>query len=100
MAINEGIASLRIVGPEATPAIERPASVNGPAFGAELGQAVEALDRLQGEADLEVAKVAQGGGNLHEMAIALEKADIGLRLATKVRNKVVEAYQEIMRMSV
>ena len=35
-----------------------------------------------------------------QAAIALEKADISMRLATKVRNKLVEAYQEVMRMSV
>ncbi len=44
--------------------------------------------------------MALGGGNLHETAIALEKADIAMRVATKVRNKLVEAYQEVMRMSV
>jgi flagellar hook-basal body complex protein FliE len=34
------------------------------------------------------------------LSIALEKADIAMRVATKVRNKVVDAYHEIMRMSV
>ena len=45
-------------------------------------------------------KVAMGGGNLHEMSLALEKADITLRLATKVRNKLLDAYNDIMRMGV
>ena len=36
--------------------------------------------------------------NLHEMMIALDRADVSLRMVTKVRNKAVEAYQEIMRM--
>ena len=38
--------------------------------------------------------------NLHEMMIALDRADVSLRLATKVRNKAIEAYQEIMRMHI
>jgi flagellar hook-basal body complex protein FliE len=68
-------------------------------FADTLGQAVSKLDELQVDADAEARKVAVGQGNLHEMAIALEKADIGMRLAMKVRNKVVDAYNEIMRMS-
>jgi flagellar hook-basal body complex protein FliE len=55
---------------------------------------------VQAVADQEAEKVALGGGNLHETALALEKADVALRLATKVRNKLVEAYQEVMRMNV
>ena len=47
-----------------------------------------------------VVPVALGGGNLHETALALEKADVALRVLSKVRNKVVEAYQEVMRMGV
>ena len=45
-------------------------------------------------------EVAKGAGNLHEMALALEKADVAMRLAVRVRNKVVDAYNEIMRMGV
>jgi flagellar hook-basal body complex protein FliE len=38
--------------------------------------------------------------SVHDTMITMEKADLSLRLTTKVRNKVVEAYQEIMRMQV
>lgn len=38
-------------------------------------------------------------GALHENAIALEKANVSLRMIVGVRNKVVDAYHEIMRMS-
>lgn len=87
------------------PSVERPgSSAPGAAgtanFAGELGKAIGALDGLQVAADAQVEQVAQGSGNLHEMAIALEKADVGMRVATKVRNKLIEAYQEIMRMSV
>jgi len=37
--------------------------------------------------------------NLHEMMIALNKAELSMRMLTQVRNKAVEAYQELMRMS-
>ncbi len=101
MAIENGIQSLTVVSPEVQgrepiARAERP----GESFASQLGKAVGSLDQLHVDADKEVSEVAMGGGNLHEMAISLEKADIGLRLATKVRNKLIEAYQEIMRMSV
>ncbi len=69
-------------------------------FAEVLGSAIGQVDALQGQADAEAGKLALGAGNLHETALALEKADVALRVLTKVRNKVVEAYQEVMRMSV
>jgi len=76
------------------------AQATGESFAKTLGQAVEKLDELQVSADAEARKVSVGQGNLHEMALSLEKADIAMRLAMKVRNKVVDAYNDIMRMSV
>jgi flagellar hook-basal body complex protein FliE len=72
--------------------------VNG--FADTLGNAIQKVDELQASADVQAERVALGGGNLHEMALALEKADVGMRLAMKVRNKIVDAYQEIMRMGI
>ena len=69
-------------------------------FGQQLGQAIDSLDKLQTDADGQANAIANVGGNLHEVALAFEKADVAMRLATKVRNKLVEAYTEIMRMSV
>ena len=77
----------------------RPAA-GGVSFAETLGQAIESVDKIQLEADSQAAKVAGGGGNLHEMSLALEKADVSMRLAMKVRNKLIDAYQEIMRMNV
>jgi flagellar hook-basal body complex protein FliE len=75
-------------------------SASGSGFAETLGGALQKVDQLQLEGDVQAEKVAMGGGNLHEMSLALEKADVSMRLAMKVRNKLVEAYQEIMRMSV
>jgi flagellar hook-basal body complex protein FliE len=70
------------------------------AFSDALGQALAAVDSTQLSADRQAEAVALGGGNLHEAALALEKADVAMKLAVKTRNKMVEAYQEIMRMSI
>ncbi|MBS4213043.1 flagellar hook-basal body complex protein FliE [Neobacillus rhizophilus] len=46
-------------------------------------------------------KIATGEiKNIHDVTIAAQKAQIALQLTTQVRDKVVEAYQEIMRMQV
>jgi len=84
--------------PEPTGAPDRAAG--GPGFSEMLAGAIEKVDALQGQADGEAQRLALGAGNLHETAIALEKADLALRVLTKVRNKVIDAYQEVMRMSV
>lgn len=75
-------------------------SVSASGFAETLGGALQKVDQMQLDADVQADKVALGGGNLHEMSIALEKADVSMRLAMKVRNKLIEAYQEIMRMNV
>lgn len=62
--------------------------------------AIEGVEETQSAANVEVEKLARGEGNLHEAALTLEKADVSLRLMVKARNKIVEAYQEIMRMPV
>jgi len=64
------------------------------------GQLSSTNESLQA-ADKAAQNFASGkGGDLHEVMIAMEKADVSLRTVTAVRNKVVEAYQEIMRMPV
>ena len=90
----------------AAPTVERPDRPTLPAgprptgFSDALGQALGGLEQMQLSADREADQLARGAGNLHETALALEKADVAMRLATKVRNKFVEAYQEVMRMNV
>ncbi len=83
-----------------TPARPEPKPVAGASFQSALDEMVNKVEALQVNADQEATKVAQGGGNLHETALALEKADVAMRLAVKVRNKLVDAYNEVMRMSV
>ena|SRR5256885_1904505 len=82
------------------PEAPTPKAAGGASFAQDLGKAVGDLDKVQLDADHQANLVAQGAGNLHEVAISLEKADVAMRLAMKVRNKVVDAYNEIMRMGV
>jgi len=86
--------NLRLEGPAA------PSRAQGASFADALGDAISTADRLQLDADAEATKGALGAGNLHETALALEKADVAMRVLTKVRNKIIDAYQDVMRMSV
>lgn len=77
---------------------DAPKSVAKP-FGEYLEASIEGVNDLVKEADEAVAAVATGRSrNIHEMMIALDKADVSFRMLTKVRQKAVDAYQEIMRM--
>ena len=59
------------------------------------------VNKMQKEGDEAVASMVTGRShNIHEMMIALDRADVSFRMLTKVRNKAVEAYQEIMRMHI
>ncbi len=70
-------------------------------FGQVLKTAIADIDKLQKNADQAIVKLeTDNSGSLHDAMIALEKADISFRAMMQVRNKIIEAYQEIMRMQV
>ena len=76
----------------------KPTQTNGD-FGLRLQRYLEQLNAGQVQADSAAQNLAVGRTqHLHETMISLEKADIQFRLAMAVRNKVISAYQEIMRM--
>jgi flagellar hook-basal body complex protein FliE len=81
----------------------KPSAANGAKadFGSYLKNAVGEVNDLQRMADKAIQSlVADGKGDLQETMVALEKADISFRFMMQVRNKVLEAYQEIIRMQV
>ncbi len=63
--------------------------------------AVESIDSTQKSADQEIAKAVTGESpDLHRTIIALQTADLKFQLGLQVRNKLIGAYEEIMRMQV
>ncbi|HHY22511.1 MAG TPA: flagellar hook-basal body complex protein FliE [Bacilli bacterium] len=70
-------------------------------FKNELKEALQNVNQLQKESSLKTQQLATGEvENLHEVMIVAQKASITLQATVEVRNKVIEAYQEIMRMQV
>jgi len=70
-------------------------------FAATLKDAITSVNEAQVQSDIATQKLINGGDiELHDVMIASQKASITLNATMEVRNKAVEAYQEIMRMSV
>ena len=81
--------------------VKAPADPSKAEFGAYLKDALGEVNQLQQQADQSIQQlVAEGKGDLQETMVALEKADVSFRFMMQVRNKVLEAYQEIIRMQV
>ncbi|ASS75653.1 flagellar hook-basal body complex protein FliE [Tumebacillus algifaecis] len=76
-------------------------SVGGPSFSEVLSQAIESVNNQQNHADVLTEALASGQApDLHTVMIAAEKASISFQLMVQIRNKAMEAYQEVMRMQV
>ena len=70
-------------------------------FGDVLKESIGEVNRLQNEAEKAAKDLALGRTeNIHDVMISMEKASVSFRLMTQVRNKIIEAYQEVMRMQV
>ncbi|HEX8778992.1 MAG TPA: flagellar hook-basal body complex protein FliE [Rhodanobacter sp.] len=83
-------------------AVQAPAS-NGPAnFSTLLRQSIAAVGNSQVEAGNMAASFERGdpGADLGRTMIAVQKADLSLRTAVAVQNKLVDAYKDVMSMSV
>jgi flagellar hook-basal body complex protein FliE len=63
-----------------------------------LSNALSDVDRLQHKADDAMERLAKGEDiDIHQVMIAMEQASTALQLTLQVRNKMVDAYTEIMR---
>ena len=83
------------------PSTERASAVQGPneSFASMLSRGLESVSATQGKADDLAVGVAQGTINdPAQYTMAATEAELGLQLTMAIRNKAVEAFQEIMRM--
>jgi flagellar hook-basal body complex protein FliE len=61
-----------------------------------LRGAMDQIGQLQGEADSKVAQLLNGNGqDVHSAMIAVEKANLAFEMMVQVRNKIVQAYQQV-----
>lgn len=69
-------------------------------FGDALEKLIGAVDGSAGEANQAIGRMLDGTGDVHEAMIAMQRAEQMLQLTVQIRNKLVQAYQDVMRMSV
>ena len=73
----------------------------GPAsFGKLLNEAIQQVNDVEKGSQGELQKFLGNESDLHSVMIALEKADLSFQMMMQVRNKIVSAYQEIMKSQV
>jgi flagellar hook-basal body complex protein FliE len=69
-------------------------------FGGALERAMQGVVDAGHGADAQAMQALAGGGDLTHVVTAVSKAELGLQAATAVRDRVVSAYQDIMRMPI
>jgi flagellar hook-basal body complex protein FliE len=71
------------------------------AFSTMLKNAINNVNDAQNKSDEMTVKLAKGENvDLHQVMISAEKASVTMAATMEIRNKVIEAYQEVMRMQV
>lgn len=76
-------------------------SGGGNTFSQMLRDSLDQVNTHQSQADTAIKELVAGRTkNIHETMLAIERADASLKMAMQVRNKILDAYREIMRMQV
>ena len=71
--------------------------VAGADFKSVLGQLINDVDQAQKEADVSLKKLATGETNsIQEVVVKMEQADVSFKLTLEIRNKLLQAYKDIM----
>ena len=90
------------LGPGRTPAERGGESIaEGQSFADYLQEQLGEVNELQTQADSSINALATGqSDDVHATMIAMQKADVSFRLLMAVRNKLLDAYDEVMRMQI
>ena len=75
-------------------------AASGGGFTETLRSMLESVDGTTGAANSAVTNMLGGSGDVHEAMIALQRAEMTMQLTVQVRNKLVAAYQDVMRMPI
>ncbi len=69
-------------------------------FGPLLNNMIRDLNGMQGRADRQVGQTLLGEKDLHEAMLSLEEANLGFKLLIQVRNKALQAYDDLSKMPI
>ena len=70
------------------------------AFSDSLSRLVSTVEESQADANQAITNMVEKNGDVHDAMIALQRAEMTLQLTVQVRNKLVQAYQDVMRMPI
>jgi len=65
-----------------------------------LSESLGEVNKKLTEADQNVQEMVLGKRDIHQAMIAIEQANLSLRMVIQIRNKLIAAYEELMRMQV
>ena len=69
-------------------------------FGASLQKLIDGVEDAGKDANVAVNNMLDKSGEVHDAMIAMQRAEMALQFTVQIRNKLVSAYQEIMRMPI
>lgn len=98
------VSSLSSIAPQAitqsaTAAVTSPQNTGS--FASALEGAIQAVEQTGQQADTAVQKFLNGDGEeLHNVALSVQRASLAFDFGLQVRNKIVSAYQEVMKMQI
>jgi len=106
--INSALSALPLARPEGTPVAPQPGGIGSPMEAPAGGGFAGMLDGLvstvgakeAAASDLTRQVLLDQSGQLHQSVIAMQEAGVAFSLMVQVRNKLVDSYQELMRMQV
>ncbi|MBC8063050.1 MAG: flagellar hook-basal body complex protein FliE [Clostridiaceae bacterium] len=99
--IDSLISNYKVQQPRSESITDGNKSSNTVSFSDYLNQAFNDVNQLQIDSEqISVDFAAGKTDNIHQVTIAAEKAEVALQLTVQVRNKIMEAYTEIMRMQI
>lgn len=98
IAANAYASAARLFSPNAA---QRPAAAGGQGgFGAMLNSAMQHLDQTTRTTDQRAQQMAAGRADLIDVVTAVSETEVAIEALVSVRDKVVQAYDEIMRMQI
>jgi flagellar hook-basal body complex protein FliE len=96
-----GASEMRVSQEMKAQGMNAPTETGSSSFSDMLKDSVGKVNEMQSQADTAIGELVAGRTkNIHETMLAIERADTSLKLAMQVRNKILDAYREIMRMQV
>jgi flagellar hook-basal body complex protein FliE len=102
MSVDQVLAQMRVMAAKATNQSEEAPRSGGADFGALLKQSIDQVNEIQQEASAMREAFEKGDGemDLAQVMIAAQKSSLSFEAMVQVRNKLIDAYKDVMNMPI